>query len=130
MIRQLSQSVSVTSTDAQCRRANFLQEKKQIYAIAVLWALGRVAKSSAPIIIDTPLARLDSEHRALLIKHYFPKVSHQVIILSTDTKIDETSMHALKPAINRSFELDFDSDEQATRVKDGYFSSKDEHEPS
>lgn len=104
--------------------------EKQIYAIAVLWSLGRVAKSPAPIIIDTPLARLDSEHRALLIKHYFPKVSHQVIILSTDTEIDEASMESLKPAISRSFELDFDPNEQATSVKAGYFQSKDACEPS
>ncbi len=104
--------------------------EKQIYAIAVLWSLGRVAKSPAPIIIDTPLARLDSEHRALLIQHYFPKVSHQVIILSTDTEIDEASMESLKPAISRSFELEFDSNEQATSVKAGYFQSKELHEPS
>jgi DNA sulfur modification protein DndD len=102
--------------------------EKQIYAIAVLWALGRVAHRPAPIVIDTPLARLDSEHRDLIIKRYFPTVSHQVIILSTDTEIDRQSMSALEPSIARSYELQFNSLDQATVVSRGYFEEATQHE--
>jgi DNA sulfur modification protein DndD len=124
-------SFAVSLRDEQGRsvaKSELSAGEKQIYAIAVLWALGRVAKSPVPIIIDTPLARLDSEHRNLLIEHYFPLVSHQVIILSTDTEIDEKSMRALEPSIAKSFELDFDSSEQATSVKSGYFSMEGQDE--
>jgi len=96
--------------------------EKQIYAIAVLWALARVARRPAPIIIDTPLARLDSEHRRLLMTEYFPRASHQVIILSTDTEVDEDSLSLLEPVIASSYELRFDSVEQATTIFPGYFS--------
>ena len=46
--------------------------EKQIYAIAMLWALARTSGRPLPMIIDTPLARLDSEHRSNLIERYFP----------------------------------------------------------
>src|SRR5690606_36738785 len=62
--------------------------EKQIYAIAMLEALGRTSGRNLPIIIDTPLGRLDSRHRENLVKNYFPTASHQVLILSTDTEVD------------------------------------------
>ncbi len=95
--------------------------EKQIYAISVLWALGRVSGRPLPIIIDTPLARLDRDHRALLGKRYFPHVSHQVIILSTDTEVDTQFIPLLGGHVARSYELSFDSNSQSTDVREGYF---------
>jgi DNA sulfur modification protein DndD len=95
--------------------------EKQIYAISVLWALGIVSGRPLPIIIDTPLARLDRDHRALLGQLYFPNASHQVIILSTDTEIDSDFIPLLGDSIARSYELDFDSASQSTQVNEGYF---------
>ena len=45
--------------------------EKQIYAIALLWGLAKSSDVELPIIIDTPFARLDSEHRTNIAKHYF-----------------------------------------------------------
>src|SRR5207247_8647693 len=56
--------------------------EKQIFAIALLWALARTSGRALPIVIDTPLARLDRDHRRALVEQYFPIVSHQVIVLS------------------------------------------------
>jgi DNA sulfur modification protein DndD len=95
--------------------------EKQIYAISVLWALGKVSGRPLPMIIDTPLARLDRDHRALLGRQYFPNASHQVIILSTDTEIDSDFVPLLGNSIARSYELSFDSHSQSTQVKEGYF---------
>jgi DNA sulfur modification protein DndD len=95
--------------------------EKQIYAISVLWALGKVSGRPLPMIIDTPLARLDRDHRALLGRQYFPNASHQVIILSTDTEIDSDFVPLLGNSIARSYELSFDSHSQCTQVKEGYF---------
>ena len=53
--------------------------EKQIYAISILEALGKTSGRKLPIIIDTPLGRLDSKHRTKLVSNYFPTASHQVI---------------------------------------------------
>ena len=95
--------------------------EKQIYAISVLWALGRVSGRPLPVIIDTPLARLDSDHRTLLGKRYFSQVSHQVIVLSTDTEVDADFIPLLGDNVARSYELRFDSSSQSTKVMNGYF---------
>jgi DNA sulfur modification protein DndD len=102
--------------------------EKQIYAISVLWALGRVSGRPLPVIIDTPLARLDRDHRALLGNHYFSQVSHQVIVLSTDTEVDADFLPLLGESIARSYELRFDSSTQSTQVRDGYFAEAPLHE--
>ncbi|MBW4039110.1 MAG: DNA sulfur modification protein DndD [Acidobacteria bacterium] len=95
--------------------------EKQIYAISVLWALARVSGRPLPMIIDTPLARLDRDHRSLLGQEYFPNASHQVIILSTDSEIDNAFIPLLGDSIARTYELSFDMRDQTTNVRHGYF---------
>lgn len=95
--------------------------EKQIYAVSMLWALGKITGRPLPIIIDTPLGRLDSDHRNLLVKEYFPAASHQVIILSTDTEIDQTYFSKLKPAVTQTYSLEFDPVEHSTKISKGYW---------
>jgi DNA sulfur modification protein DndD len=95
--------------------------EKQIFAISLLWALTITSGRQLPFIIDTPLGRLDSEHRKKLVKEFFPKSSSQMIIFSTDTEIDLPYFHEMKSSIARSYHLNFDSEEGATMVTPGYF---------
>lgn len=97
--------------------------EKQIYAIAILEALGKTSGRKLPIIIDTPLGRLDSHHRDKLIERYFPDASHQVIILSTDTEVDEKYFNQGKfsDRISHAFEIKFDSESKASKLVEGYF---------
>lgn len=95
--------------------------EKQIYAISMLWGLAEVSGRPLPMVIDTPLGRLDGDHRAHLVERYFPHASHQVIILSTDTEIDKTYFHDLAPAISHSYRLQYDTQDARTTVEKGYF---------
>ena len=95
--------------------------EKQVFAVSVLWGLAQASPRPLPAIIDTPMARLDSEHRQHLIARYFPNASHQVIILSTDTEVDKTSYGELKPHIARAYHLDYDEHEKITTAREGYF---------
>lgn len=95
--------------------------EKQIYAIAMLEALGRTSGRNLPIIIDTPLGRLDSHHRENLVKNYFPTASHQVLILSTDTEVDEDFYKELSPEISHAFEVTYNSEEGRSTYNEGYF---------
>ena len=42
--------------------------EKQLMVISLLWALAICSKKKLPVIIDTPLSRLDSSHRRALIR--------------------------------------------------------------
>lgn len=99
--------------------------EKQVFAVALLWALGRTSGRPLPVIIDTPLARLDSDHRRLLLERYLPSASHQVLVLSTDTEVDEDAFAALEPSVSHAYHLKYDHDERRTAAEAGYFWSKD-----
>jgi len=96
--------------------------EKQIYATAMLEALGKASGRRLPIIIDTPLGRLDSKHRLNVIENYFPNASHQVVLLSTDTEIRlESSPNNFKKSVSKTYELDFKSLSGETSITKGYF---------
>jgi DNA sulfur modification protein DndD len=95
--------------------------EKQIFAISVLWGLSRASARPLPAIIDTPMARLDGEHRNQLVERYFPHASHQVIILSTDTEIENSYFEQLRPSIARAYHLNYDEASKATVATEGYF---------
>ena len=99
--------------------------ERQILAVSLLWGLARATGRSLPAVIDTPLGRLDSSHRNLLLSRYFPAVSHQVLLLSTDEEIHEEYLEKLRPAIGWSYLLEYSDTERSTRVKEGYFSDAD-----
>ena len=93
----------------------------RILVIAMLWALGICSKAEFPLIIDTPLARLDSVHRTSLIENYFPKASDQVIILSTDQEITEKDYRELKKYVGREYTLVYDVETMSSSIRPGYF---------
>jgi len=97
--------------------------EKQLLAIAFLWGLARVSGRKLPVVIDTPLGRLDSSHRQNLVERYFPYASHQVILLSTDTEIGQVEFERLGEleAIARSYLLKYHSGDRYTTVEKGYF---------
>ncbi len=118
---QTFQATLIDSHGVEVPKTLLSAGEKQVYAIAMLWALAKTSGRSLPVIIDTPLARLDSDHRATLIERYFPEVSHQVIVLSTDTEIDEGVVEALHPFVSHSYLLDYLPAERRTLVLSGYF---------
>ena len=96
--------------------------EKQIFAISILEALARTSGRKLPIIIDTPLGRLDSKHRGKLVENYLPTASHQVIILSTDTEIDQEYFKQLSPHISHVYEVEyFPKEGYSEYLKSHYF---------
>jgi DNA sulfur modification protein DndD len=95
--------------------------ERQLLAVSIIWALARASGRPLPVVIDTPLGRLDSIHREHLVERYFPHASHQVILLSTDEEIDEGHLARLRPHIGRSYLLRHDDASGATAVEPGYF---------
>lgn len=98
--------------------------EKQLMVISLLWALAICSKKKLPVIIDTPLSRLDSAHREALIKTYFPNASEQTIILSTDSEIDERYYSMMKDSVGDEFTLNYCDKTRTTTIKSGYFGWK------
>ena len=107
--------------DDEILKSELSKGEQQMFATAVLWALAKTSGRPLPFIIDTPLARLDKEHRINLIEQFFPIASHQVLIFSTDTEIDENFYPKLQPYITRSYSMIYDSKKGKTTKRDGYF---------
>ena len=95
--------------------------EKQLMVIAILWALAKCSKKKLPVIIDTPLSRLDSAHRTALITTYFPNASDQTIILSTDAEIDQAYYDLMKENVGDEFTLSYNDVTKSTHIQHGYF---------
>ena len=93
--------------------------ERQLLAVSLLWAMGLASGRSLPVVVDTPLGRLDSSHRLLLVKRYFPQASGQVVLLSTDEEVDASLYDALEPYVGLSYCLEHD-EKRGTRVLAGY----------
>ena len=93
--------------------------EKQIYAISLLWGMAKVSGRPLPMIVDTPLGRLDSYHRSNLVKHYFPAAAHQVVLLSTDTEVDRVQYEQLRSRTSHSYRLV--NRPGWTEAQEGYF---------
>jgi len=102
-------------------KQNLSAGEKEVFAISLLWGLAKTSNCNLPIVIDTPLARLDSIHRDSIVTKYFPSAGEQVIILSTDTEVDQNYYRKLEPYIARVNHLLFDKYRELTTLKEGYF---------
>jgi DNA sulfur modification protein DndD len=62
----------------------FSAAERQMLTLALLWTLVRASGRRAPLVIDTPLARLDQIHRANVANGYVRHARDQLIALATD----------------------------------------------
>lgn len=111
----------VKKNGEEINKSSLSTGEKQLMVISLLWALALCSKRKLPVIIDTPLSRLDSAHRVAIIQTYFPCASEQTIILSTDSEIDQSNYEIMKNNIGDEFTLIYDDSAGATTIKEGYF---------
>lgn len=105
----------------QIRKRLLSAGENQLLVIAILWGLAIRSDKKLPVVIDTPLGRLDSYHREMLIKNYFPKASKQMIILSTDQEITNLDHEILKEHICKEYTLVYDDETKSSRIVEEYF---------
>ena len=99
--------------------------ERQLLAIAILWGLAKAADQEMPVVVDTPLGRLDSAHRLRLVREYFPHAADQVLLLSTDEEVDEELFDEMKQHIGSAYLLTHRDSDQSTVIVPGYFWEKD-----
>lgn len=95
--------------------------EQQMFAVAIVWALALTSGYKAPVIIDTPMARLDSSHRANFVTKYLPAASSQVIVLSTDEEVYGRYLDLIRDNVVDYYTLFYREEEQCTSIIHGYF---------
>lgn len=95
--------------------------ERQIFILSLYWAIIKLSGQDIPFIIDTPYARIDANHRKEISEKFFPNISRQVIILSTDEEINEEYYDILKPYISKEYLLINDESQNRTSVEHHYF---------
>jgi DNA sulfur modification protein DndD len=95
---------------------------KQIVVQILLKALHEFGDYDPPVMIDTVMGVLDKESRDKILEFYFPDVSHQTILLSSDAEIQKGGDYKkIESFISKSYTLIRDKDKQCTSVVEGYF---------
>ncbi len=95
--------------------------ERQIFILSLYWAVIELSGKDIPFIIDTPYARIDANHRKEISEKFFPNISKQVVILSTDEEINEEYYGIIKPYIAKEYLLINDENQNRTTVKGHYF---------
>ncbi|WP_158228618.1 AAA family ATPase [Sinorhizobium fredii] len=97
--------------------------EKQIFAMALLAAISEFAPNRLPSIIDTPLGRLDPDHRQRLLR-FFSSRPIQTIMLSQPNEINGTTLQLIEDRVAARFLLEHKGDSRglgASQAREGYF---------
>ena len=95
---------------------------KQVLVQVLLKSLHLFGDYNPPVMIDTVMGYLDSTTRDLLLQNYFPQLSHQTILLSTDSEISvEKDLPKIENYVSRKYTLVRDVAAQQTSIKENYF---------
>jgi len=105
--------------DNEIRKESLSSGEKQIYISCLIKAILNESIQSLPIFIDTPLGRLDEEHRDNVTKKYYPALSEQVVLFSTNSEITPKRHKDISANISKSYLLF--NDGANTNLKTGYF---------
>ena len=117
-------TLDVTILDAdghELLKSQLSAGEQQMFAISIVWALALTSGYKAPVIIDTPMARLDSSHRANFVTKYLPAASSQVIVLSTDEEVYGRYLDLIRDNVVDYYTLLYREEDQCTSIIHGYF---------
>ena len=95
--------------------------EKQIFIMALYHSLVQLCNHEIPFIIDTPFARIDTEHRRNISEHFFRQLNGQVFILSTNEEIDSEHVQIMEDKIAATYMLENSDNKRTTVVSGKYF---------
>lgn len=98
--------------------------QSQVQILAFYKVLRQLAQRVPPMVVDTPLGRLDERVREAVLKKIYLR-GHQSVILATDSEIDPNGplFHSAKNQLARVYTLETHGDKNhyEVRVVDNYF---------
>lgn len=99
--------------------------EKQIFTQSLFSAIAKVSGRIFPLVIDTPLGRLDEEHRVNVLRHLASRDS-QVILISTNTEVVGQYLDAIRSRVAKAYRIKNSTDGNIGRsyAVEGYFSGQ------
>ena len=96
--------------------------EKQIFTQALITAVVEVSQRVFPMIVDTPMGRLDEEHRKNVLKH-LAKNNGQVILLSTDSEVVGEYLGVIQSRVLKTYLIQHEDDVEVGQSwpVEGYF---------
>jgi len=95
---------------------------KQVVVQVLLKALHEYGDYDPPVMIDTVMGVLDEESRLTVLENYFPSLSDQTILLSSDSEIRTgKDYERIEPFVSKTYTLIRDREKQLTTISPGYF---------
>ncbi len=80
--------------------------ERQILSLSFIAAMARLSGEEAPVIMDTPFARLSGKHLENTAKN-IPELVPQLILFVTDKEWNESSIAGLEPKVGFHYQLNF-----------------------
>lgn len=120
-------AVKLLSPDGKdLRQYDLSAGEKQIFTQALFSAIAAVSGRAFPLVIDTPLGRLDEHHRLNVLRHVANR-DGQVILISTDTEVVGPYLAAIKNRIAKAYIIRNRTDGGVARswADEGYFSGQE-----
>ena len=123
----------LTASGKNFRNVDNSAGENQVFACALIAAVVAASGRNFPIVVDTPLARLDKIHRERLLDWLATRTTGQVILLSTDSEVVDSNLDVVRSHVSRTFLIEHEQltpDHGLSTVKaDAYFQPVDRSDP-
>lgn len=81
--------------------------EKQLFILSIIYAIIQSSERRVPMIFDTLLSRLDKGHRNNVFKEFIGSSTDQVIILATDSELENVDQSFLDSITNVKYTIDY-----------------------
>ena len=89
--------------------------EKQLFILSMIYAIIQSSERKVPMIFDTLLSRLDKGHRNNVFKEFIGSSPDQVIILATDSELENVDQTFLDSITNVKYTIDYSQFENQLR---------------
>lgn len=115
------QDVNIIDVLMEFDKSTMSKGEKQVFIMALYWSIMQLCKKDVPFIIDTPFARIDTEHRAHITEHFFKELKGQVFIFSTDEEITQEHIAVIGNNLGGKFLIENVTNTNTSIISGRYF---------
>lgn len=120
-VKKYSDSDEVFEIMVEFDKSTMSKGEKQVFIMALYWAIMQLCNKEIPFIIDTPFARIDTIHRAHITEYFFKELAGQVLIFSTDEEITPEHMTVIGDDLQSKFLIENIDNKKTVITANKYF---------